>query len=457
MALRARPLVVFLPLALATCGDDAMTTGATASTTAASASSTDASGDPTSASTTDASASGTASAGTTAATTTTATTAAETTGPAPDLGGPPPAMGERLYIGTGEYLATQDWHGILRFDHSEELDSAVDGPFTPDATVNVQASADVDGVHLNFVHTIFVDEARDELYAGALFTTEEGMTCPMASLCGSIAVFAGASTMDGPQVVSRHLYGPKTGLLQPHGVWIDHSRDTLYVANTFAGQLLAWESASTVDGDLAPNRTVTWPEMGAPVFLYVDEPTDRAFVAVMPMIGGKKPGVLIYPSISTLDGVQPPPHRIQGPSTRLEIGNQTTHNVWFIAEGELLVVAHHTNEVLIYDLSGLEWGYQGPTLDHDLTPRVLEINEAADDQGKWSAYGIFYVRALDRLYVSAGYTPMGPAANSPEHAVKIYEGVHDPSLAGQVKPAREVRWTNVNQYFPPQPLWVTRW
>ncbi|MEZ4448815.1 MAG: hypothetical protein R3B09_04980 [Nannocystaceae bacterium] len=453
----ASPRAPLLALALAACGDD-VTAGATASSSASSSSSASAGtvGDPT------ADASGSDSAGTSAtatassSATSAATTDAETGGPAPDLGGPPPRLGERLYIGTGEYLATQDWHGILRFDHSEALDSAVDGPFTPDATVNVQASADAGGTHLNFVHTIFVDDDADELYAGALFTTEAGMTCPMASECGSVAIFAGASTMDGPQIVSRHLYGPKTGLLQPHGVWVDRSRDTLYVANTFAGQLLAWESASTVDGDLAPTRTLTWPEMGAPVFLYVDEPTDRAFVAVMPMIGGKRPGVLIYPSISTLDGVHPPTHRIQGPSTRLEVGNQTTHNVWFIAEGELLVVAHHTNEVLIYDLSGLEWGATGPTQDHDLTPRVLEIHETADDQGKWSAYGIFYIRELDRLYVSAGYTPMGPAPNSPEHAVKIYEGVHDPRLAGQVAPAREIRWTNVGQYFPPQPLWVTR-
>lgn len=371
--------------------------------------------------------------------------------------GPEPAR-ERLYVGTGEFDPERDWHAILRFDDITGVDSTMQGPVDPDGTVDVKMSSDAQGVHLNFVHTIFVDEARDELYAGALFTTTEGEPCPMASLCGSVAVFAGASGLDGPQVAARSLFGPKTELRLPHGVWVDTTRDILYVANTFAGSILVWDEASTVDGDTPPDRKITWPDMGAPVYIYVDAPTDRAFVATMPMLGGMEPAVLIYGGISTMDGVIAPPLRVAGPNTRLTLGNQTTHNAWFIAKGELLVVAHHTNEILIYEMAGTPWGHPGPLMTLDLAPRVISIHEQADDSdiGHWSAYGLFYRPEGDRLFVAAGYTPMGPAVNSDQHAVKIYGNVSDPATSGKVDPLAEIRWTNVDQYFPPQPLWVSR-
>lgn len=374
--------------------------------------------------------------------------------------GEPPATRERLFVGTGEFDPMRDWHGVVRFDDITGIDSAVQGPVEPDGTVNIKMSSDVGGVHLNFVHTIYVREAADELYAGALFTTTGGEPCPQASLCGSVAVFSGASTLDGPQVAARSLFGPNTTLRLPHGVWVDETRDILYVANTFAGSILVWDGASTVDGDIPPDRTITWPDMGAPVYIFVDAPTDRAFVAAMPMLGGKQPQVLIYDGISTRDGATMPNLVIAGPNTRLNIGNPTTHNTWFIASGEILAVAHHTNEVLFYDLKGVNWGNPGPVETLDLAPRVLSIHEQEDDSdlGEWSAYGLFYRPEGDRMFVAAGYTPMGPpAANSEQHAVKVFENVSDPATAGRVPPVAEIRWTNVDQYFPPQPLWVTRW
>lgn len=370
---------------------------------------------------------------------------------------------ERLWLATGEYLATQDWHAVLRFEDALVLDAWSQGPAAADGTTNVQASSDAAGVPLNFVHSIMVDEARDELYAATLFTTTDPTPCPMASLCGSIAVFAGATTLDGPAVTTRHIFGPATTLEQPHGVWLDRERDILYVANTFAGNLLAWHDAPSADGDVAPDRTFASPTLGAPVYVYVDEAEDRAFVGCMPLPVGPggppptPPHIEIFEQLSALDGMVDPSFVIEGPSTRLSIGNPTTHNTWYIPAAELLVVAHHTNEVLFFDLAGLPWGGGGPPMPLDLAPRVLEINETGTDTAEWSAYGLFYVPQDDRLYVSAGYTPGGPAADSEQHAIKVYEGVSEPGFSGRVMPVREIRWDSYAQYFPPQPLWVQRW
>lgn len=373
---------------------------------------------------------------------------------------------ERLYVGTGEYSAMQDWHAILRFDDSSSINSALSGAaVTPSATVNVQASGDASGVLLNFVHTFFVDEERDEIYLGALFTTSDNHDCSgTREVCGSIAVVPTASTMDGPQTVSRHLFGDNTQINQPHGIWVDTTRDILYAANTFSFNILVWDNASTVDGDTAPDRTITYTDMGAPVYVYIDSDTDRMFVAGMNGGTGAEPSVMIFNNASSLDGEQIPSVRILGDSTRLTSGNnQTTHNAWYDSSTQLLFVGHHINEVLIYDLSDVNLSPPSSPTDLDLTPRILQVNEQADnsDQYQWSVYGLFYLPTQDRLFVAASYQANGsemssgpPQAGSPEQAVKIYDGVSDPAVSGIVTPTREIWWDNGDQYYPAQPLWV---
>ncbi|MFN7974940.1 MAG: hypothetical protein U0166_21745 [Acidobacteriota bacterium] len=378
----------------------------------------------------------------------------------PDTAPPPPGIGgERLYVGTGEYNAAQDWHAILRIEGAH----LVNGSVTPQGTVNVKQCKDGSNVRLNFVHTIYVDESRNEMYVGALFTTSDNHNCggPYET-CGSIGVLSNASGLNGPQTLSRHIFGPNTLLDQPHGIWIDRSRNMMYVANTFGGNILVWNNANTVNGNTAPSRVIGMGQLGAPVHVYVDPAADRLFAVTMPF-GGGKASVVIYNNASTLTGQPTPSVRITGPLCRLEAGNnKTTHNVWYSKQRKLLFVAHHTNEVLIYDLASVNLNPPAP-VDIDLAPRVLKINEqdGVDDYG-WSAYGLYYLQGPDRLYVSAGYTPNGtptqsgpPQPGSPKNAVKVYDGISDPSKSGVVPPTRIIYWTNGGQYFPSQPLWIS--
>ena len=373
--------------------------------------------------------------------------------------------GDRLYFATGEYDPSTDWHAVLRFEGAESIDSLTTGPAEADGTLNVQATGDAAGISLNFAHDIHVDESRDELWMSALFTTEDGHPCAgPGEVCGSIGVVGGASSLGGSAGLDRHLFGPSTEINQPHGIWIDGTRDMLYAANTFSMEVLVWHSASTADGDLAPDRDFFSWGMGAPVDVFVQSDQDRAFIASMNVFGAPEPlqpQVLIYDDVSTLDGQVDWDYRIVGPSTRLAAGNnQTTHNVWFDADSDLLFVGHHTNEVLIFDL-GPMWGNPG---DHDLTPRVLRINEDADgsDEFDWSAYGFVLDPVTDELYVSAGYTPGNsefsgpPEPGSPRQAIKVYGGALEPTFGGNVTPSREIHWTSGNQYWPAQPLWLTK-
>lgn len=397
--------------------------------------------------------------------------------PPPLDGGMAMSFKERLFLGTGEYSAGADWHGILRFESAQNIDNGDGGTkSTPDGTVPVK-QVTYGNQNLNFVHSLVHWKARDELYLSALFTTDDNHDCgeglgmagfpdPTKERCGSIGILTNANTADGTQTLDRHLYGSNTRINQAHGIWVDKPRDILYVANTSLSDdadkgILAFEPASTVDGDVAPTRVLQYtgdPQgFGRPVHVYVDSPTDRMFIVSM---GPAQ--VLIYPNASTQNGDVAPPTRIIGNNTRLEDGNNTTtHNVWFIAEKEWLVVGHHTNEVLVYDLTGVD--VDNGAGDLNLTPNVLGIHDESDDsdQYDWSCYGFFYVKEHDRLYVAAGHTAGGSSTMSGgpnpggSHQVKVYDAFSTWTTWGQTAPDRRIHWDNWETYFPPQPIWVT--
>jgi hypothetical protein len=329
---------------------------------------------------------------------------------------------------------------------------------TPDGFVSVQDTADDEGVRLNFVHGIYVHEARDELFVSTLFTNPDNdvSSTPM-TYPGSVAVISGASTLDSPAQFTRHLRGETTRLQQPHGIWIDEGRDELYVANTFGESILVFAGASTADGDQEPSRSITHESMGRPVFVFVQPEADRLFVACMPSDPRTtEASLIIYNNVSSLNGDVPPDIRIAGMNARLSPRNPTVHNVWYDSTRQLLFAGHHTEELLVFDLSRIDLDPSTPTT-HDLSPRVIELHEETDgsDRMDWNLYGFFYLADEDRMYVAVGNRPNVPGA--PPHEIRVYEGLADPSSMGLIAPTRRIHWQTGDQYFPPQPLWVTRY
>ncbi len=367
---------------------------------------------------------------------------------------------ERLWVGTGEYDAKQNWHAILKFDPAESLS----GEFAPQATLPVNDLVDSSGVHLSFGHGLFLDEANDELYVAALFTRQDGQAC---SPCnpqdpvqpGSIGVISGASKASGKATLTRHIFGgddpasDKTTIVQPHGVWKDNSRNILYVANTFGSTVLAFHDATHANGNVAPTRTFTSPMLGNAVFPYLDEGSDRLFIASM---GGRTAGgtaLLIFNNASTTAGAADPNVRITGDKTRLGAGNnQTTHNVWYSGTRKLIMAAHHTNEILLFDANAIDME-SAATRDYDIAPRVIDASESDATLADTSVYGLFYLEEQDRMYVSVGIRGDGSKANR----VVVYENVSSAATNGRVAPARTIQWTTRSTYYPPQPLWVTRY
>jgi DNA-binding beta-propeller fold protein YncE len=72
----------------------------------------------------------------------------------------------------------------------------------------------------------------------------------------SILVYDAASTQNGAVVPNRTITGAATQLSSPQGVYIDSTNNLLYVANSGANSVLVFNNASTAFGNIAPSRTI---------------------------------------------------------------------------------------------------------------------------------------------------------------------------------------------------------
>jgi hypothetical protein len=398
--------------------------------------------------------------------------------------------GEQIYIATGEYDCKRDWDAVIR------LDDARAGLQPAAATVPVKRLTDDNEVTMNFVHNIFVHPERDELYAAAIFTgldypAATGSDCSIytdfpAIQAGSVGVIEHISSADGPQRLARHLFGDQTGLQQPHGVFVDKSREMLYVANGYGGNILVWHDAYRVDGNTPPDRVISSPLLRYAAHVFVDPATDVLFVGNFAGLrqppgptpdDGTRSAVLIFDNASQLDGSVLPTARIVDDGappdeTRLTQGSvHITHTVWYDPPSKLLFVVHHTNEVPIYDVSDMGQKCAPDFLHCELAPKaVISVGSNNTDEEFSSVYGVFYEPRADRLYLSVGYTVHEEeyvVGGYPENGIYVYDGVSrfrgGPTAFA---PSRVIGWDGAvnphldpvigipDVYLPAQPIWV---
>lgn len=104
----------------------------------------------------------------------------------------------------------------------------------------------------------------------------------------------------------------------------------LYVANTTGNSLLSFRNATTVDGNTAPNTTVTNAAIMGPFHCFVDKTHNILFVA-----NGAGNSVLIYDNASTVTGNTAPNRVLTGANTQLDIPGgifvDTTNDVLYVS------------------------------------------------------------------------------------------------------------------------------
>jgi hypothetical protein len=372
---------------------------------------------------------------------------------------------ERIYLVTGEYEPQFNWDALLRLDTTENFNSLPDTLlYDPEGTIPFKECIIKDSVKLNFGHGLYYQESKDRMFIATIFTNQGNYyTKSTDTSVGAIAIFDSVSMANGAIVPTRYIFGPSTQLLQPHGCWVDEKRDMLYVANTFGKNILVFHHASTINGDVSPDRIITHDSLGCPLYIFIDSITDRMFACTMPEMGSIIPPkihsqIAIYSdSVSYLNDSIEPDIRITGDNTRLELINKTTHNCWFNPNKNILAVGHHTYELLFFDMDTIDWNTSTP-IKYDLTPRVIRVDNppVGTDSSKVSLYGMYWDIQTDRMFCSIGYTSPS-IEKSPPEAIRIYNNVSDTSVHGSVAADRIIYWSNGQDYYPPQPIWLQKY
>jgi Bacterial Ig-like domain len=186
------------------------------------------------------------------------------------------------------YVANFGGASVLVFDNV----STKNGNVAPDRTIS--------GANTTFSYPIdvWVDTARDILYV-------------YDRLALTLMAFNNASTINGNVAPNRTVSGSNTGFSFPGAIWYDSSNDRLYLSDQTALAVYVFNSASTINGNIAPDRTITGSNttFADPIGLWLDAASDRLYVAD----AGSK--VLVFNSASTINGNVAPSRTIAGANT----------------------------------------------------------------------------------------------------------------------------------------------
>ncbi|MBI3930162.1 MAG: hypothetical protein HY319_31790 [Armatimonadetes bacterium] len=193
--------------------------------------------------------------------------------------------------GTGILYVSNGNSSIVRFAGASALDGSV-APAAPPLQGTLTT--------LNNPRYLFLDASNNRLY--------------VANFGGaSVLVFDQISTLTGDIPPTRTVAGGNTTLNGPIQAVVDTTRDLLYVADSGTGSLLVFASASTVDGNVAPTRTIQGPNSGLTGIsgMVLDSGNDRMYLST----GG--PAIRVFNSVSTLVGDPFPNRTITGGNAEL--------------------------------------------------------------------------------------------------------------------------------------------
>jgi DNA-binding beta-propeller fold protein YncE len=120
-----------------------------------------------------------------------------------------------------------------------------------------------------------------------------------------IVRFNNALSATGNIAPAATITGAATTLSAPQHLLVDPTGDRLFVANAGASSILVFDSASTINGNVAPTRTIsgTATLLAAPHDLAIDPTSNLLYVA-----DGTQ--ILVFQSASTTNGNIPPVHNI---------------------------------------------------------------------------------------------------------------------------------------------------
>ncbi len=200
----------------------------------------------------------------------------------------------------------------------------------------------------------------------------------------AISAFDSATTADGAVPPDRKITGASTLLGNNYDVDYDAFTDSLYVGTWNTAQVLIWDGVSTADGDVAPSRVLAGGTTGIVKAHGVAVDSTRNLLYV----SGDQ-GILVFDNVDTLDGDVAPLHTISGASTTISGG------------GELRMALDEANDRLyVTDPNRVPDGVlvfdNVSTLDGDVAPSRVIAGASTNLSYPW---GIAIDVGRDLLYI----------------------------------------------------------
>jgi DNA-binding beta-propeller fold protein YncE len=129
----------------------------------------------------------------------------------------------------------------------------------------------------------------------------------------------GASLQDGTAVIAATISGISSGLSHPDGLALD-AGGSLFVANQTTPSITIYANAASLNGNVVPSGNLAGPAtlLGSPGQLVINSSTANGELYVADTLAG---GVLIFSSASGLNGNVAPTRTVIGSSTGLAANN----------------------------------------------------------------------------------------------------------------------------------------
>jgi Bacterial Ig-like domain len=181
-------------------------------------------------------------------------------------------------------------NAVFVFDNA----STINGNVAPSRTISGSNTA------FDCPEGIWLDSKSDQMY--------------ISNYYGSVVIFNNASTANGNIAPSRTIAGSTTTFSEPYALWLDSASDQLYVGDYGSSSILVFSNASTVNGDIAPARTLSGVNttLNEPWNIWLDSANNRLYVANF-----AKASVLVFDSANTINGDVAPSRTIAGSNTGL--------------------------------------------------------------------------------------------------------------------------------------------
>jgi DNA-binding beta-propeller fold protein YncE len=254
-------------------------------------------------------------------------------------------------FGTGSasqlYVSGNGGDSLLSYNNADTLT----GSTAPNRVVNGGNTL------LNEPRSIAVDMTRHQIY--------------VANFSGnSILVFNGARTVSGDRAPARTFTGAATTLNGPSALFLDVFNDRLYIANTTDNSILVYNNASTASGNVSPSRTLKGgaTSLNAPTGVFVDTTRDKMYV-----INGGANSILAFDNAATVSGNTPPARTISGLSTGM---NSPSAGALDVFQDRLYVANTGSDVILVFNAISTISGNMPP--DRKLEGALTGLNQPRD-------------------------------------------------------------------------------